>query len=218
MTGAPRPVHRDLTELVTALQAGEHPNVALHPPAGGRQAAVLILLGRGDSGGLEVVLVEKRPDLRKHAGQLAFPGGSVDDGDPDRQFTALRETEEEVGIVPDEVDVLGVLPPVALRATGFDVTAVVGWWLRPRPLVPVDVEELAAVHTVGIDELASPANRITWTHPAGFTGPGFVVGDLFVWGFTAALLDGLLALGGWTRPWDQSRALIVPPRFRSPAP
>ena len=64
-----------------------------------------------------------------------------------------------------------------------------------------------------MDVLLEPANRLTWTHPAGFTGPGFVVGDLFVWGFTAYLLDGLFDLAGWTVPWDATRVEEIPHRF-----
>ena len=61
--------------------------------------------------------------------------------------------------------------------------------------------------------LFDPANRVTWTHPAGFSGPGFLVGELFVWGFTAYLLDGLFDLAGWTVPWDGNRVADIPERF-----
>ncbi|MGB7964251.1 MAG: CoA pyrophosphatase [Propionicimonas sp.] len=183
-------------------------------PRGTRAAAVLILLSQGEAG-LEVVLVEKRPDLRHHAGQVAFPGGRIEPSDADPVAAALREGNEEVGIDPDSVEVLGVLPTAHIVRSGFDVTSAVGWWRRPRRLVPVDVGEIAAVHQVRVAALLDPANRLTWVHPSGLTGPTFLVDDLFVWGFTAYLLDGLFELLDWTLPWDQSRRSEIPPRFLS---
>lgn len=183
-------------------------------PGGGRPAAVLILLCPGTDG-LDLVLVEKRPDLRHHAGQLAFPGGGIEPDDVDAVQAALREAEEEVGVPPEEVTVLGILPSAHIRRSGFDVTPVVGWWHYPRGLQVVDVGELADVHTVPVAALLDPVNRDTWQLRGGFNGPGFWIGELYVWGFTAYLLDGLFTLLGWTRAWDRDRFSEVPPRFRS---
>lgn len=183
-------------------------------PGGGRPAAVLILLS-GAENNYQVVLVEKRADLRSHAGQIAFPGGSLEPGDPSPVQAALREANEEVGILPDRVEVLGMLPTSHIPGSGFDVSSVVGWWRTPRELQVVDTSELAAVHQVGIDRLLDSANRSTWVHPGGFRGPAFTLGDLYIWGFTAYLLDGLFELLGWTQPWDQEQITPIPPRFRS---
>jgi 8-oxo-dGTP pyrophosphatase MutT (NUDIX family) len=181
---------------------------------GGRPAAVLILLCAGTDG-YDLVLVEKRPNLRHHAGQLAFPGGSMEAADADPIAAALREAREEVGVPPDDVAVLGILPTAHIRRSGFDVTSVVGWWTRPAPLEVTDLGELAAVHRVGLAHLLDPAHRDTWQHPSGFTGPGFWIDDLYVWGFTAYLLDRLFELLGWTQPWDATRLSSIPPRFLS---
>ena len=125
----------------------------------------------------------------------------------------LRARVAEVGIAPEGVSVLGVLPEAHVAASGFDVTSVVGWWPAPRPLVPVDTFEVAAVHSLALGHLVDPANRLTWTHPSGYRGPAFVVDDLFVWGFTGHLLDGLVRLAGWEKPWDVRRTAPIPPRF-----
>jgi 8-oxo-dGTP pyrophosphatase MutT (NUDIX family) len=183
-------------------------------PQGMRRAAVLILLSQGGTG-FDLVLIEKRADLRSHAGQVAFPGGAIESVDVDPVAAALREAEEEVGVDPSTVEVLGVLPAAHIVRSGFDVTSVVGWWGSPVPLVPVDLREVAAVHSVPVGQLLDPANRTTWVHPRGFSGPAFLIGDLYVWGFTAYLLDGLFDLLGWTLPWDASRTSQIPPRFLS---
>ncbi len=183
-------------------------------PQGTRRAAVLILLSQG-ADGYDLVLIEKRSDLRTHAGQVAFPGGGIETVDVDPVAAALREAEEEVGVDPATVDVLGVLPAAHIPRSGFDVTSVVGWWRDPVPLAPVDVREIASVHQVPVASLLDPSHRSTWTHPRGFAGPAFELGDLYVWGFTAYLLDGLFDLLGWTLPWDTSRLTEIPPRFLS---
>lgn len=182
-------------------------------PQGGRRAAVLILLSQADAGGYEIVLVEKRADLRSHAGQIAFPGGSYEPQDSTPVETALREAQEEVGILPASVEVLGLLPVAHVPRSGFDVTSVVGWWSAALPLAVTDPAELTAVHQVPVLDLVNPDNRSTWTLPGGYTGPAFGLGELYVWGFTAHLLDGLFDLLGWTRPWDASRITEIPPRF-----
>lgn len=184
------------------------------PPGGGRPAAVLILLSQsGDD--YEIVFVEKNADLRSHAGQIAFPGGTMEADETDPVAAALREAEEEAGIDPASVEVLGVLPKAHIRRSGFDVTSVIGWWREPRPLVSGDPFEIQAVHQIRVPTLLDPANRLTWELPSGFRGPAFVIGDLFIWGFTAYLLDGMFDLLDWTRPWDETVVAPIPPRFFS---
>lgn len=202
-------------ELLAAQARLAEPGVlalaTARPPLGKRAAAVLILLSRGERG-YQLALVEKRAELRNHAGQVAFPGGGIEADDASPIAAALREAAEEAG-VSDGVEVLGVLPAAHIPRSGFDVTSVVAWWTTPRPLVVVDTDELSAVHVVAVDELLDPANRSTWVHPAGFEGPAFVIGELYIWGFTAYLLDELFDLLGWTRPWPKERHTEIPARF-----
>jgi 8-oxo-dGTP pyrophosphatase MutT (NUDIX family) len=178
------------------------------PPApGARRAAVLIAFAEHPAHGPDVLLVERASTLRDHAGQVAFPGGGVDPGDADVLATALREAEEETGLAPDGVVPLAVLPRLHLPPSGFLVTPVVAHWANPVAVHAVDPAETAAVVRVPLAELADPANRLRVRHSTGFAGNAFAVAGLIVWGFTGGLLSALLDLGGWTRPWDESRVV-----------
>jgi 8-oxo-dGTP pyrophosphatase MutT (NUDIX family) len=205
-----------LGPLTAALASPERLRrvVAVRPGVGGRAAAVLVLLGEGTRGP-EVLFVERAATLRTHAGQIAFPGGAADPGDADLVDTALREAEEEVGVQRSGVEVLGLLPAAHVAVSGFDVTAVLGWW-RDRGLArAVDAREVASVPVVPVADLTDPANRASVRHPSGYTGPGFEVQGHLIWGLTAHLLDGVLDLTGWQRPWDTARHVAIPGRYLS---
>jgi hypothetical protein len=129
----------------------------------------------------------------------------VDEGDADVEAAALREAAEETGLDPAGVDVFALLPPLWLKVSNFSVVPVLAWWRAPSPVGVVDAGEVASVHRVPIGELTDPANRLLVRRPSGKAGPAFRVRGLLVWGFTAGLLDQLLAIAGWERPWDRSR-------------
>jgi 8-oxo-dGTP pyrophosphatase MutT (NUDIX family) len=190
----------------------------LPPDGGGRQSAVLILFGEG-AHGPDLLLMERSAALRSHAGQPSFPGGALDpvDGDPDGEGplrAALREAEEETGLDPSGVQVFGVLPRLYIPVSGFVVTPVLGWWREPSPVGVVDPAETARVFRVPVTDLTDPANRATLVHPSGFRGPAFLVAGALVWGFTAGLIDKIVQLAGWERPWDRDRTV---PLGRPPA-
>ncbi|MCW2601660.1 MAG: CoA pyrophosphatase [Frankiales bacterium] len=189
---------------------GEHFTRALPPKEGGRDSAVLVLFGEGPEGP-DLLLIERAHTMRSHAGQPAFPGGAQDPEDDGPVQAALREAYEEVGLDPASVDVLGVLPPLWIRPSGFIVHPVVGWWREPHPVDVVDPAEVAAVVRVPLAELTDPANRFRVGHPSGFVGPAFDVRGLVVWGFTAGLIAGLLTLADWERPWDTTRVEPLDP-------
>jgi 8-oxo-dGTP pyrophosphatase MutT (NUDIX family) len=175
----------------------------------GRASAVLIAVG--DPGrGPAVLLIQRAATLRRHAGQVAFPGGAVDPTDEHHLAAALREAQEEVGLDPASVRPVAELPALYIPRSGFVVTPILAWWERPHPVVAVDPAEVAQVAVVPVTELTDPAHRFTVRHPSGFTGPAFEVDGLFIWGFTAALLDRLLDLSGWAQPWDRGVSRPLP--------
>ena len=207
---------RPLTKAL-ADPARLDPVVAIRPGVGARQAAVLILVGSGPSGP-DILLVERPASMRTHAAQIAFPGGAADPGDADLADTALREAAEETGVDRSGIEVLGQLPPAHVEVSGFDVTGVVGWWARRSPVTALDPREVASVLLVPVAVLVDPANRARVRHPRGYVGPAFVVDDHLIWGLTAHLLDGVLDLAGWQRPWDADRLLEIPARYLTSRP
>jgi 8-oxo-dGTP pyrophosphatase MutT (NUDIX family) len=175
----------------------------LPPEEGGRQSAVLILFGPDAAGGEHVVLTQRAHSMRSHAGQVSFPGGSLDPIDAGPVAAALREAQEEVGLDPAGVEVVAELPALYLPPTDYVVTPVLAWWAEPSPISIVDHLEVARVLLAPLAELTDPARRFTVMHPSGFLGPAFDVDGLLVWGFTAGLLSKVIELAGLERSWDK---------------
>lgn len=186
------------------LGLGELARHRITAPADARRAAVLVLFGEGPHGP-DVLLMERSSQLRDHAGQVSFPGGGIDPGDTGPVGAALREAEEETGVVPAGVTPLALLPELFIPPSRFAVTPVLAHWDRPVAVHAVDLGETARVARVPISVLAIPANRLQVSGPSGFTSPAFAVEGLLVWGFTGGLLSALLHAGGWELPWDTSR-------------
>jgi 8-oxo-dGTP pyrophosphatase MutT (NUDIX family) len=186
------------------------------PPAGaGRLAAVLVLLAQDTGSDDPDVLLQLRSNgVTAHAGQVCFPGGAVDDTDDGPVATALREATEEVGVRAEDVRPLAVLPELYLPPSDFVVTPVLGHWERPGPVAPVDLAETVAVSRVPLRVLADPVNRLVVRGPSGHPHAGFLLPRMLVWGFTGGLLDVLLALGGWTQPWEPAPEYDVETAWR----
>ncbi|AYF31182.1 coenzyme A pyrophosphatase [Micromonospora tulbaghiae] len=188
------------------------------PESGGRESAVLVLLGEEPGAGPDVLVLQRAATLRNHAGQPAFPGGAADPEDADARATALREANEEVGLDPGSVTVLAELPRLWIPVSDFVVTPVLAWWHDPHPVHPREPAEVAHVARLPVTELVDPDNRMRVRHPSGWIGPAFSVRGMLVWGFTAGVIDRLLEMGGWSRPWPHSRVVELPPVDATPAP
>ena len=206
-----------LVEATRDLDAGLFRRMSPPDHAIARDAAVLILLGEGPDGP-DVLLLLRSDELGSHAGQVAFPGGKTDDGDDGPVGTALREAVEETGVLPVGVRPVAVMPTLYVPVSKFIVTPVLAHWQQPSPVRAVDPAETAAVARVPLDHLADPANRFMVTHPSGFTGPAFSAPGMLVWGFTAALLTVVLAIGGWERPWDATDVRDLDVAWRTSRP
>lgn len=184
------------------------------PPedSGARPGAVLMLFGEGDHGP-DLLLTERAHTMRSHPGQVSFPGGSVDATDASPIAAALREAEEEVGLDVSGVEVLATLPELWLPPSNFAITPVVAYWREPSPVGVVDEAEVHAVFRTPLEELLDPENRVTVSHPVGYSSPGFLIGaekDVLLWGFTAGLITRLFDFVGLTREWDTSVVRELP--------
>ena len=145
---------------------------------------------------LSVVFTQRTSHLKRHSGQISFPGGRAEPEDPTPEFTALREAEEEIGLAPDRVELLARLPEYCTR-TGFCVTPVVGLVAPPLELVP-DPREVAEAFEVPLGFLLDPGNhrRETRELPGGGTASFYVMqyGERRIWGATAGMLVTLYRL------------------------
>jgi 8-oxo-dGTP pyrophosphatase MutT (NUDIX family) len=181
-----------LWPLISALRHAQPSELSTNdPPAHDiayRQAAVLILLGGQGPDQADVVLTQRALGLRHHPGEVSFPGGSWEPSDSSPVDTALREAAEETGVDPTGIAPLLILPRLFISVSGFDVTAVVGYWNRPVPLTATDPAETERVFTVPLRELAQPGRWHRYTAP-GWQGPSTRLDhDALLWGYTAELL------------------------------
>jgi 8-oxo-dGTP pyrophosphatase MutT (NUDIX family) len=175
-----------------------------------RKSAVLILFS-GEEEVPEVLITLRSSQMRSHAGQPSFPGGAIDLNDKDAITAALRESEEEVGLRSETVEVIGVLPELWLPPSNFHVSPVVAWWRDPHEIAPQSVEEVVRAENISLIDLADPANRAKVRHKSGYIGPAFNVAEMLIWGFTAGIIDRILFHSGYEREWDHEKIIELRP-------
>jgi 8-oxo-dGTP pyrophosphatase MutT (NUDIX family) len=158
------------------------------PPA--RRASTLLLLYPGPDGELRLPLTVRNASLRAHAGEVSLPGGAVEEGDASREATALRETREEIGVVPDGIAILGALDDIWIPITNFSLRPFVGA-LPVRPEMEPHTDEVALIVELPLRELLHPgaiADEVVhgpgWTLRVG----GYRAEGQLVWGATARAL------------------------------
>ncbi len=158
---------------------------------GTTDAAVLVPLFEV-AGELHAVFTKRRDDLRRHAGEISFPGGRQDFPDEDLRITALREAEEEIGLPREAVDLVGALAPVGTFVTGYRVFPFVGliepgmrWRLQER-----EVDEVLELSLASLVEGFEMQRLLRKGVP--IKTPTFTVGRHFIWGATARMTEQLL--------------------------
>jgi 8-oxo-dGTP pyrophosphatase MutT (NUDIX family) len=158
---------------------------------GGKDAGVLVPLFEQD-GELHAVFTKRRDDLRRHPGEISFPGGRSDPGDTDLCATALREAHEEIGLDPATVEVLGALQPTPTIATGYAVYPFVGM------IDPVQAWALSEQEVQEVLELSIPALRRGYgrrrlvRRGLPIRTDTYVFGEHLIWGATARILADLI--------------------------
>lgn len=183
----------DRNQLFQQYRRARHNNEGLRstPPApdGLRHAAVLVpVIDRPK--GLQLLLIERAAHLKHHAGQIGFPGGAVERADASTLACALREAEEEIGLRPNQVDVLGPLPS--------RVTAVSSYFIQPFLALVynytadrIDQNEVSDVFEVALNEVLDPARHelitVNWQGEAK-SFYQIQIGDKRIWGATAGMI------------------------------
>jgi 8-oxo-dGTP pyrophosphatase MutT (NUDIX family) len=180
--------NRDIAALLLSADAA-----AGMETGGGTESAVLLALyGWPEEPGL--IFTERRADLRRHAGEVSFPGGRQDPEDTDLEATALREAHEEIALDPAGVEVVGALPPVSTFVTGYRIQPFVGLVgvppeldLRPNPT------EVETVLAFSLDKLREGYEmRRLIRRGVPIHTPTYEVDGQMIWGATARILGDFL--------------------------
>ena len=180
------------------LETGERRPRVPPPGSDSRRAAVLVpILVEGDDA--RVVYTVRKDDLADHAGQISFPGGSIESGDGSLLETALRESEEEIDLSPELVEVVGELEEMYIPPSNFRVSPFVGL-LPPEAEMVLAPDEVEEIFTVSLATLTASETyrKVLWRRDGrDYEVPVFAIGGRNIWGATAAMTASLLARLGW---------------------
>jgi 8-oxo-dGTP pyrophosphatase MutT (NUDIX family) len=171
--------------LLTPEEAGQ-----LDAP-GRTDAAVLVPLYL-DRGALHAVFTKRRDDLSRHAGEISFPGGRQDFPDEDLRTTALREAQEEIGLPPDEVELVGALPPTPTIVTNYRIHPFVGVIKPGHEWTPQPTEVETILELSLPDLMAGFEMKRLVRKGVPFKTATYTVNDNMIWGATARIVQSLL--------------------------
>lgn len=171
-------------------------------PWNARQSAVLCLLSAMNDE-LHVLLMKRKEDNTAHSGQVSFPGGSFEIADKDYRTTALRESYEEVGIIPETVDVLGAMTTLYITVSNFNVHPFIGYMAQMPQyilskkevayIIEVPLKELFAPETKIVTDVMSPAVKQVIKNVNAYQ----LKDGTIIWGATAMMLSELEVLMGY---------------------
>jgi 8-oxo-dGTP pyrophosphatase MutT (NUDIX family) len=156
---------------------------------GHKDAAVLVPLYRDP---LTAVFTERRADLSSHAGEISFPGGRQDHPDEDLRSTALREAEEEIGLDPAGVELVGALPPVGTFVTGYRIFPFVGLIEPGQTWRPQATEVAKVLEFTLADLIRGHEMQRLLRKGLPIKTPTYTVDGHLVWGATARIVQSLL--------------------------
>jgi len=166
-----------------------------------RESAVLALL-YPEKDETMLVIMKRAEDQSVHSGQISFPGGQAEPFDVDGAATALRETEEELGIDKTLIHVIGNLTPVYISPSNFNVIPFVGF-MSDKPIFRIN-EEVDRVITVSVSDLLAPGSKVTRKVNTRYVKelevPCFLVEGEILWGATAMMINELLEIYKTKRP------------------
>jgi 8-oxo-dGTP pyrophosphatase MutT (NUDIX family) len=180
------PTAAELRELLLTPEQA----VAMDAP-GKTDAAVLVPIFQR-TGEPVAVFTERRADLRRHAGEISFPGGRQDFPDEDLRTTALREAEEEIGLTRTDVELVGALPPVGTFVTGYRVFPFVGLIEPGRAWVPQETEVAHVLELSLSDLVRGHEHKRLTRRGVPIKTPTYTVDGHLVWGATARIVAHLL--------------------------
>jgi 8-oxo-dGTP pyrophosphatase MutT (NUDIX family) len=176
----------DLRELLL------EPSEAAELEAHGRTDAAVLVPMHGWPSRPGLVFTERRSDLKRHAGEISFPGGRRDEGE-ELIDTALREAEEEIGLPRDNVEVVGALPPIGTFVTNYKITPFVGLIDEGMRFEP-NPAEVESVLVASLDDLgAGYEKRRLVRRGVPIKTDTYLIGDKLIWGATARILAELFA-------------------------
>lgn len=167
------------------------PQEAVSLEVHGRTDAAVLVPIYAERDELHAVFTERRKDLRRHAGEVSFPGGRQDEGETELLATALREAHEEIGLRPDAVDVVGALKPTPTIATGYAIYPFVGV-IEPGLKWTLSAREVAEVLELSLREVHAGYKRQRLIRRGiPILTDTYVVGEHLIWGATARILTDL---------------------------